>query len=145
MHYNTSVVVRSQESLDFEAAKSTLLPNEFVVENSSNNNISFTGKGMRSTNQPAIRGATKIKLEYKAGSLHLDAKLGGVLFMALFLLLFPPALFITLSLTTNTELKLMELGIWLVISPILVIWVKSRTIKALNELLRSVMQKDKFA
>lgn len=139
MKYDTAVPLTSKENLDFEIAKLTLLPNEFSIRDLSETTITFAGKGMNSTNQPAVRGATFINIEYTMGALRLNAKLGGVFFMAIFTLLLPISLMICIPLFVGSPINYPIIIIWLCISPVVIYWLRYRTVKALDELLESVI------
>jgi hypothetical protein len=137
MKYSSSVYIGSQERVDFSPVESTLLPNGFKVEYISENTIKFKGPLMQSTKEAPIRGATHISFKVERGQLQLNAKLGGVLFMSLFVCLFPPVLVFFIGGPNVNYLN--AVWPWLIIGPIAAYWLRYRTVKALNTLLENTV------
>lgn len=119
----------------------------------SNGTLNAKGPGMQSTNQPPLRGATKIKIETRNSLLSLEAELGGVRFMRNFLIFFPPGLALFLGgifalLTLGDGMPkgfgFMPLLIalpWLFISPGMIKTLRNKTTCALDELLSDMQTK----
>ena len=120
-------------------------------------NVFLTGKGpgMTSTNQPPLRGASKIRIESGNSRLSHHAELGGVRFMRNFILFFPPALvkFLALlfyGLSFNLELPNASLRIGMlllmaapftILGPIMIRNIRNRTTDALDSLLEDMQAK----
>jgi hypothetical protein len=136
MKYSTQKHCLSTRDIDFSSVEETLLPNGFRVVKRDSNSIEFIGRGMNSIKDDPIRGATGISLCAKAGILHLNANLGGVFFMTLFVCLFPPLLILSLSYfnPANSDVN-NYLWIWLIMGPMIAYLSRRRTIKALNRVL----------
>jgi len=140
MKYSAQVDGLLQDSIDFSSVESTLLPNGFRVIKKDESSIEFTGRGMNSTKEDPIRGATKISLIAESGILHLTANLGGVLFMSLFVCFFPPLLILFLSyFNSNDSGVTNHLWVWLIMGPMIAYWVRRRTVKSLNILLENTV------
>lgn len=128
----------------FEAA---LLPNGFRVVDSSSSRLQFKGHGMQSTKENPIRGATEVTIEAKAGALKLDASLGGVVALSLFVCLFPLALWAALTVPDMlkstgdswalTAKSLYGGGFWIIAGPAMSLWIRKRTTNALEDMLAS--------
>jgi len=138
MKYSAQTNYQSEADIDFSSVESTLLPNGFRITKKDDTSIEFTGRGISSTKENPIRGATKIDLIAKSGVLYLNASLGGVLFMSLFVCLFPPVLILFLSSFNSSDHGVTNyLWSWLLIGPIVSYWLRSRTVKSLNILLEN--------
>lgn len=136
MKYSSSVYIGTEDSVDFSPVESTLLPNGFKVQYKSANTIKFKGPLIQSTKEAPIRGATRVSLKAEAGILKLNANLGGVAFMSLFVCLFPPILVFFIAGANN---YLNTIWPWLIIGPIAAYWLRYRTVKALNTLLENAV------
>jgi hypothetical protein len=128
------------DEIDFSSAESTLLANAFRVIKKSDTSIEFSGRGMNSTKENPIRGATKISLNAQPGTLHLNANLGGVLFMSLLVCFLPPVLILMLSSINPQDSGIISyLWIWLIMGPMIAYRVRRRTIRALNRMLDQII------
>lgn len=106
---------------------------------------------MNSSKENPLRGASEILVEISGGKIHLDANLGGVKFMILFLMTFPILMvgFIVgasfFSSGWETELKEIQTwyvpAFWMVVSPLFSIWVRKRTVNALDDLLGNAVSR----
>ncbi|MDE3271862.1 hypothetical protein [Pseudoalteromonas sp. G4] len=140
MKYSAQMDCQSEADIDFSSVETTLLPNGFRVIKKDDTSIEFTGRGMNSTKEDPIRGATKISLMAKSGLLHLNANLGGVLFMSLFVCLFPPLLILSLSYFNSSDSGVLNLlWIWLVMGPMIAYWIRQRTVKSLKIMLENTI------
>ncbi|MDU0355937.1 hypothetical protein RS130_20415 [Paraglaciecola aquimarina] len=138
MKYTSSIYIGTEDSIDFSTAESTLLPNGFKVLYKSANSIVFTGTVMQSTKEAPIRGATRIALKLEAGLLKLDANLGGVLWMSIFVCLFPPLLVFFIGGASDDYFN--AILPWLLIGPAMSYWLRHRTIRALRTMLENFGQ-----
>ncbi len=128
MKYSAKMDFKSEADIDFSSVESTLLPNGFRLIKKDDTSIEFTGRGINSTKEDPIRGATKISLIAQPGILYLNANLGGILFMSLFVCLFPPLLILTLDyFNTSDSSNINYFWGWLIIAPVIVYWLRRRT------------------
>ncbi|MBK6734143.1 MAG: hypothetical protein IPG61_08635 [bacterium] len=126
-------------------AEAALLPNGFRVVDSSASRLALRGRGMQSTKENPIRGATEVSIEAQDGVLKLDASLGGVVGLSLFAALLPVVLWAVMKLPGQlksaegvfTAKTLYGAGIWVVGVPVLFYWLRKRTINALEDVLAS--------
>ncbi len=150
MRYSTSRLFSGNGSKALRVVEAALLPNGFRIVDSSSSRLQLKGPGMQSTKENPIRGATEITVEAKNGTLKLDASLGGVVVLSLFVCLFPLALWGALALPdllkstgqsgALTAKSLYGAGAWLVIGPAMSVWIRSRTTSALDNMLASAAE-----
>ena len=147
MDYKTSVPFTGSGTVAIEAARLQLSANGFKLDQPGKTQLIATGPGMRSTDQDPILGVSHAKISVNAGSIELQAELGGVKFMQRFIFLFPPALggFLALTFFFMPEmpnfvplLAFAPILPWLVISPLMAKWIKTRTIKAVDTLVHNM-------
>ena len=131
------------------AIETTLLPNSFKVTKATAATIELKGPGLRSTKENPIRGASEIKVEARHGKLHLEASLCGIRFLAIFVIVFPFLLMATLALLPvilaggdfeqfNPSILLI-MAPWVLISPMAVVWMRKRTMRALDDMLENAV------
>lgn len=147
MRYLKTLEYSGSEATVISTIENALLPNDFRILDKGSTMIDLRGPGMTSNRQNPIRGATHIHIEARDGRLHLQANLGGVLFMVLFVCLFPVLMCGGFALapvfTSNEGLSafnreaLQFLLVWLVVSPILSLWIRKCTVRALDNLLEN--------
>ena len=143
MKYAAQLPCSSQRDFDFSSVESTLLPYGFSVQKKDKTSIDLSGRGMNSTKEDPIRGASEITLIAKAGTLQLKAKLGGVVFMSLFVCFLPPLLILCLSFFNPSDSGVINhLWVWFIMGPIISYWIRRRTINALNILLEDTLSFD---
>lgn len=126
-------------------AEAALLPNGFRIVDTSASRLKFKGRGMQSTKENPIRGATEVTIEAQDSVLKLDASLGGVVGLSLFAAILPIALWATVTLPGQlkspdgvfTPKTLYGAGMWVVGVPALTFWLRKRTINALEDMLAS--------
>lgn len=92
MEYTNSQPFTDDTEKAFETASRVLMANGFELVAQDGTSMEFTGRGMNSTKQNPLLGATRIAIEADHGELHLDAELGGVERMRRFLTYFPQAM-----------------------------------------------------
>ena len=136
MKYSKKVICHFKEEFDFSSVETTLLPNDFRVIERSKLAMKFAGRGMNSTKENPVRGATEIALKAENKALHLNAKLGGVVKLSLFICLFPPLLILLMTFFSSEESEVINyLWVWFVIGPVMTFWLYRRTIHSLDTLL----------
>ncbi len=145
MRYETELTYRGDSEAALAAIEQTLMPNGFRLVESGASRSVWAGRGMRSSRENPLRGATEIELRAVGGVLRLQAVLGGVKRMALFVILFPIILWAGLSLApmiANGDDRMsigwagmIGVGLWLIIGPLLAWSFRRRTVQALDDLL----------
>ncbi len=149
MNYVTKHSFNGDQAAVFTAIESILLPNGFCLLKSDARALEFKGGGMQSTRENPLRGATHLLFRIRGNKLHLQAQLGGVRFMILFLCLFPfllgagltflPALTSGQGMAAVNFKVLYSVAAWVVISPLMSIWIRKRTIGSLEDLLSNAI------
>ena len=148
MEYRKSMEFRGDAAKGIEAARAILSANNFGIVEQTDAAIVLRGPGMMNTRQNAIVGATEIELSVDRGEVALRASLGGVLGMMCFVCIFPFALAGFLgcmfaltsgrSFVEAMRVPLLAVSPWVVLSPLMSIWIKRRTERALDNLLTNV-------
>lgn len=149
MNYSTARKFSGQEALAFSAIEATLLPNSFRITRSEASLLELKGRGMQSTKEDPVRGATVVLVEARDGFLHLNARLGGVLFMVIFVCLFPVLLTGSFAVapmiksgggiaSLSTE-ALYGMAVWSVLGPLMGLWIRHRTIESLRAMLENAI------
>ena len=120
------------------------MANGFRLDRPRETQLIAMGPGiLRSTQQNPLLGVSHATISVSANSIDLQAELGGVKFLQQFIILFPPALGGFLSLTfffmpnapnSAPLMAFVPVLPWLVISPLMARWIKTRTTKALDTL-----------
>jgi hypothetical protein len=129
-----------------EVARTALLGQGFEIVDQSIGELRATGPGMYSTNQPPLCGVSEIAFLAGTSAIVARAQLGGVRKMKMFLWLFPPGLGLVLMISfalsgmPHSWTVLLAVAPWLVLSPILSSWIEQRTTKAIDSLVRSMVQ-----
>jgi hypothetical protein len=147
---------RKVESFDgdvarvFEPAVVILTTLGFRLVEQGARSVSFRGPGMHSSRQPGLLGASYLRLTHDDGSLQLEAELGGTKLLERFVTWFPPALAAAIGATLAILLGLqfgwpavtMSMSTafltclpWKLLSPVLVRWIRARSVRALDVLL----------
>ena len=149
LNYSTRREFNGDEPLAFETIQSILLSNGFRLIESTQRAMKLKGRGMQSTKENPLRGATEISVDIREGELLLSARLGGVRFMVFFVMLFPLAMFGFFALAPyiaggwEADIQQGEpwygLVAWLVLSPLLSLWIRKRTVTALDDLLENAV------
>lgn len=136
MKYTASMDCSWSNGVDFSTVESTLLPNDFRLIEKTEHSTVWLGKGMASLTDNPIKGANKISLDAQSDKLHLDAHLGGILVMSLFICFLPPLLIFALSMFSDSNSGVINfLWVWFIIGPIVSYSLRRKTIKSLNNLL----------
>ncbi len=149
MQYSAKRRFTGDQAVAFSAIEATLLPNGFRVVDTSPHRRILKGPGLQSTRENPVRGATKVVVEVEGETLRLRAELNGVLFMALFVCIFPLSLwagFAVAGLLSSAESAsplsgkaLVGAAVWVVVGPALALWIRRRTIRALDDMLNNAV------
>lgn len=135
-----------------ETAKNVFIQHNFQIVGDSDSEVEFTGPGMLSSRQNPLVGISRVCIRGTSGNLSVEAEFGGnrklikylVLFivsMAIFFLVF---FGIILPKQGQTAGKIILISLapfipWPVIIPLMAIWMKSRTAKALDTLINNMI------
>jgi hypothetical protein len=165
--YSKSIPFSGDIDAAFAAAANVLGANGFVLHEKGLSRVEFDGPGMRSSRQNPLLGASHLRMEARAGTLSLDAELGGVDTMRRFLIYFPLAMaagfFVLIGLgggflleqlgasnrgepvaregfwlLLTAPLALLPFAPWLILSPLMCRAIRRRTIEALDRLLAHI-------
>ncbi len=138
----------------FGIAEKTLLPLGYKLEYQGSDTLDAVGPGMRSTKQPALLGATLLQFVAGGKEIHLRATLGGVRSMrnflvsliaglGLFFLLLVAAISLSDAFPSRlTFMVLLPLVPWVVIGPIMIRAVRTRTTNAIDTLMENMVNGD---
>ena len=131
----------------FDLAANVLVANGFRLERRDAQTLVAIGRGMASTKQNPLTGAGRIVLTRSGRDLRLEADLGGVRVLTRFLIGLPLGLFSAfgvawlLSGAARSPLPpqaALAVAPWLVLSPLMIVLMRRRTVRALDDLLASL-------
>jgi hypothetical protein len=145
----TMPVADSEKAVD--AAANVFIQHNFQIVEKSETAIELTGPGMISSRQDPLVGISKIRISKSSGSLSVEAQFDsirrlikylaifivgmGVFFVILFGILFTRQ---GQSMGIIVLISLAPLAPWPVLLPLITIWLKSRTARALDVLLSNI-------
>jgi hypothetical protein len=131
----------------FDLAVNVLVANGFRLERRDAQTIVAIGRGMASTRQNPLTGAGRVVLSRSGRDLRLEADLGGVRTLARLMIALPLGLCVAFGVSwflsgasrspLPTEAALV-VAPWLVISPLMIVMARRRTVRALDDLLASL-------
>jgi len=145
--HTASVTLAGDPARAFDLAATVLASNGFRLEKRDDRTLAAVGRGMQSTKQNPLTGAGRVTLTRVGSELRLEADLGGVRRLVRFLVALPVGLAVAFlvgwALSGGARGPLpwqpaLALAPWLVISPLMVFWIRRRTIAALDDLLASL-------
>lgn len=142
--YEYSTPFRGNPDAAFAVAKTALLAQGFEILPGSSAELRAQGPGMQSTQQSALLGVSEFRFQVSASTLTATATLGGVARMKAFVLLFPPALILSLVVLFAllgrgiSYLGLWLIAPWLVVSLLMAALVERRTMRAVDRLARGM-------
>lgn len=148
--YEKSVGFSGDVESAITLAKNIFAANGFKISQIDQTEFSVTGPGMSSTKQNPIRGLSRGKLKFTGETLAFTGELGGVEFMKKFLIIFPLALGIGMTLlfagiggiTKQNDLSgfipLLTVAPWIFISPIMIKVIQKRTEDAVATALENI-------
>jgi hypothetical protein len=96
----------------------------------------YEGPQLNSSNENPLRGAGRVELRAGGGMLEATADLAGTRWLMAFVLFFPPLLVGGLGLVSSRTMvdfdwvSLGPHGIWLVLGPLMAVWLRRRTLRA---------------
>ena len=143
MDYTLSVPCSGSISAAVETARLQFIANGFRLDQPSETELIATGEGMYSTKRNPIVGVSHARITVTSDSVDIVAKLGGVKLMQRFLYIFPPALAGCLALIFACIpsfprhaplMAFLPVVPWIIISPLMARWIRTRTTKALDTL-----------
>jgi hypothetical protein len=136
----------------FEVAKNVFIQHNFQIVRNSDSEVEFTGPGMLSSRQNPLVGISRVCIRGTSSNISIEAEFGGIrrltkylvffiVGMAIFFLAFFGIMFSKQGQPLNKIIlnTLAPFIPWPVIIPIMAIWMKSRTSKALNTLVKNMV------
>ena len=144
--YKYSIPFTGNAENAINVARTSLLALGFEISAISENELYATGPGMHSNQQPALLGASTLKLRVDASSITAIAKLGSAAKMKAFVYIFPPALvlillliFGLLGMDVSWYYVLLVLP-WIFIAPWMGNMIERGTTQAVDRLVRGMAQ-----
>ena len=144
--YQYSIPFIGSAEKAMNVARTSLLALGFEISTISENEMYAIGPGMHSNQQPDLLGVSMLKLRVDESSITAVAKLGSAAKMKAFIFIFPPALvlilllvFSLLGMDVSWYFVLMVLP-WIIIAPLMGNMIESKTIKAVDRLVRGMAQ-----
>jgi hypothetical protein len=152
MQYASSTPIAGPPETAIKVVRDALIANEFTILEAKPTEFTATGPGMMSTNQNAIRGVSKATFRTEGGMMHVQAELGGAVWLGRFAMFFPIALGVLLTAIfwvigrTQGNLANRPAAVltplfpvlpWLVLGPLMARFIRRRTEKAIQGLLQS--------
>ena len=135
-----------------EVAKNVFIQHNFEIVRHSDTEVEFTGPGMLSSRQNPIVGISRICIRGTSGNISIEAEFGGirkltkylVVFIAGMAIFFVVLFGILFSMQGQPVNKIILMSVapfvpWPVLIPLIHIWMKSRTSKALSRLLTNMV------
>jgi len=135
-----------------EVAKNVFIQHNFQIVRNSNSEVEFTGPSMLSSRQNPLVGISRVCIRGTSGNISVEAEFGGIRMLTKYLVLFivGMAIFflvvfgIMFSKQGQPLNKIILLSLapfipWPVLIPIMAIWMKSRTSKALDTLVNNMV------
>ena len=144
--YQYSTKFRGNAEAALNVARTTLLSLGFEISDSTTTELTATGPGMHSNQQPALLGVSKLKLHIGSTSITANAVLGGANTMKNFVYFFPPGLVLILLISfalLGMEISwLFALWVlpWFVIGPWMARMIERSTTNAVDALVRGMAQ-----
>ena len=153
MEYAKTVPFTGSAAKATEIARSTLLPLGFQVVSSSDYELRATGPGINSTRENPLKGISEATIVVRSSAIEMQAALGGVRKMKLFLTFFPLGMalmfmivFGVLALSVPIFrrwwvflIPLAALAPWLFLSPMMIRMIERRTNQAIDTLLNNMV------
>ena len=131
-----------------EVARNVFIQHNFQIVRNSDTEVEFTGPGMLSSRQNPIVGISRICIRGASGNISIEAEFEGIRKLTKYLALFIVAMaifFVVLfgilfskqgqPLNKTIVKSLAPFAPWPILIPLIHIWMKSRTSKALDRLL----------
>jgi hypothetical protein len=151
MDYEKMVPFDGNLSKAIEAARNAFIQHNFQIVHDSDLEVELTGPGMLSSRQNPLVGISRIRIRGSSGNLSLEADFEGIRKLIKFLTFFiigMAVFFVVLfgilfsrqgqPVTKIILISLAPFIPWPVIIPLMAIWMKSRTSKALDILVNNM-------
>ncbi len=147
MTHQRSVPVTGDAARAFDLAAVVLTSNGFRLERRDDRSLLATGRGLASTKQNPLLGASRVELSRVGGELRLEAELGGLRTLVRFLVAFPAGLAVAVLIAWLAADRqggpipwqvALALVPWAVLSPLMIRMTRRRTARALDDLLASL-------
>ena len=135
-----------------EVAKNVFIQHNFQIVRDSDSEVEFTGPGMLSSIQNPLVGISRVRIRGTSGNLSIEAEFGGIRKLTKYLVLFIVGMAIFFLVFFGIMLpkqgqpagKIILIALapfipWPVLIPLIYIWMKSRTSKALDRLLTNMV------
>lgn len=135
-----------------QVAKNVFIQHNFQIVRHSDKEVEFTGPGMLSSRQNPIVGISRICIRGTSGNITIEAEFGGIRKLTKYLVVFIVGMaifFLVLfgillpkqgqPLNKTILISLAPFIPWPVLIPLIHIWMKSRTFKALDRLLTNMV------
>jgi hypothetical protein len=141
MPYQITVSLRRDSAAVLEAARLVLIGENFSVEEPRAGVLVARAPWLFNSRQPALRGISRLEIEFKGSTMTVTASRRNALALALFVLLFPPALLLVVS---AIEKDLSAIGrvvtVWGVVGPAMAVWIWYRTRWALQRFVSNLQR-----
>ena len=135
-----SAPLRGDAVAALDVARTALLSPGFEILTESEAELCARGPGMHSNREPALLGASELRIRVTSSMIPARATLGGVATMRAFLFLFPPGLALSLALIFALSgmgmwwVSLFAVAPWLLLSPWMASLIERRTTRAVDRL-----------
>jgi hypothetical protein len=155
MHYAAALPFPGNVDRALRLAESSLTSLGFLIRERTPEMLVLRGPGLNSTRQSPLLGVTHLHIAGGDGQLSMEAHLGGARRLALFVLLFPPLLCLSLAIIPAVVLGTMfgiqrwllafvaPVGVlvlvWSMLGPILAWRIRARTCRGLDALLANMV------
>ena len=135
-----------------EVAQNVFIQHNFQIIRHSDTEVEFTGPGMLSSRQNPLVGISKICIRGTSGNITIEAEFGGIRNLTKYLVIFIAGMAIFFVVLFGILFSMQEQPVnkiilisaapfapWPVLIPLIHIWMKSRTSKALDRLLTNMV------
>lgn len=152
MDYEKTMPFSGNMEKSLEAARNVFIQHNFQIVRGSDSEVELTGPGMLSSRQNPLVGISRVCIRGTSGNLSIEAEFGGIRKLTKYLALFIVGMvifflvFFGIILPKQGEpadkiilISLAPFIPWPIIIPLMAIWMKSRTSKALDTLLNNMI------
>ena len=152
MDYEKTMPFSGNMEKALEVARNVFIQHNFQIVRDSDSEVEFTGPGMLSSRQNPLVGISRVCIHETSGNLSVEAEFEGIRkltkYLALFIVgmaIFFVAFFgIMFSKQGQPLNKIILISLapfipWPVLIPLMAIWMKSRTSKALDTLINNMV------
>ena len=152
MDYEKTMPFSGNMEKALEVARNVFIQHNFQIVRGSDSEVELTGPGMLSSRQNPLVGISRVCIRRTSGELSIEAEFGGIRKLTKYLVFFivGMAIFflvvfgIIFSRQGQPANKIILIALapfipWPVIIPLMAIWMKSRTSKALDTLVKNMI------